>query len=235
MIFTNPPELVINNEFNVTLAIQCQRKWAGYVEQQDKITTPALIAGVDIAYDYPSNRAFSAAVVLDAKTLQPVEIKTAISTIEIPYRSGFLSFREVPAISKALEQLEHKPDLIVCDGQGIAHPRRFGIACHLGLLHNIPTIGCGKSRLYGFAEEPPNQRGAFSWLYDNKKSVIGMVLRTRVNVKPVYLSIGHGVSLPTAQHIILQLSPRFRLPETTRLADRLAGEFKKEILAEINI
>nr|WP_232220256.1 endonuclease V [Legionella tunisiensis] len=150
----------------------------------------------------------------------------------MPYCSGFLSFREVPAISKALDKLNKLPDLIVCDGQGVAHPRGFGLACHLGLAYDIPTIGCGKSRLYGAADEPGPSRGNFSYLYDKHKTIIGCVLRTRNGVKPVYVSTGHKISLPTACEWVLKLSPKYRLPETTRLADGYADEYKKSWLTK---
>lgn len=228
--FANPKELVKDQQFNTQLAITYQKKWAQLIRAEESNQSIRTVAGVDIAYDFNSNRAFAVAVVLDADNLTIQEVKKAVSPIEIPYRSGFLSFREAPVMAQAIEQLARKPDLIVCDGQGIAHPRRFGLACHLGLLCDIPTFGCGKSRLYGQAKEPNFYRGDFSYLYDYSENIIGCVLRTRERVKPVYLSIGHKVSLETARNLILKLSPKYRLPETTRLADRYAYEFK---MAEI--
>ena len=135
---------------------------------------------------------------------------------------GLLSFRELPVVLEALEQLSTPPDLVLCDGQGIAHPRRFGIACHLGLLTDIPSIGVAKSRLCGTHEQPPNQRGAWTPLYLGEE-VIGAVLRTRCGVKPLYISPGHRISLDTAIRMVMACCTRYRLPETTRYAHRLAS------------
>ncbi|MCA0402893.1 MAG: endonuclease V, partial [Proteobacteria bacterium] len=164
--------------------------------------------------------------------LQIIEIAEAKSEITIPYQPGFLSFRELPLISLALTQLKNKPDLIIADGQGIAHPRRFGLASHLGLAFDIPTIGCGKSRLYGKAELPGNKRGDFSYLYNFKKEIIGLVLRTRTNVKPLYISVGHKANVNAAKDWILKLAPQYRLPLTTKFADNLAKLYKERVIKE---
>ncbi|MGD8673007.1 MAG: endonuclease V, partial [Thiogranum sp.] len=134
----------------------------------------------------------------------------------------YLSFREVPAVLEALGTLASRPDLILCDGQGLAHPRRFGLACHLGVLTDIPTIGVAKSRLVGEHGALPPQKGSWVPLMD-KGETIGAVLRTRDNVSPVYVSIGHRTSLATAIDYVLRCTPRYRLPETTRRAHRLAS------------
>jgi deoxyribonuclease V len=133
-----------------------------------------------------------------------------------------LSFRELPAVLEALEQLREPPDLLLCDGQGIAHPRRLGIASHLGLLVDIPSIGVAKTRLYGTHDEPPNQRGAWTPLLAGGET-IGAVLRTRAGVKPLYISSGHRIDLDTAIGYVLGCCTRYRLPETTRHAHRLAS------------
>jgi deoxyribonuclease V len=138
-----------------------------------------------------------------------------------PYIPGLLSFRELPAVLKALEQLPRLPDLILCDGQGIAHPRRLGIASHLGVLLDHPTIGVGKTRLVGHHDPVPDQRGAWVPLVD-RGEVVGAVLRTRQGAKPIYVSPGHRVGLTTAVGWVMACTTRFRLPETTRLADRLS-------------
>jgi deoxyribonuclease V len=135
---------------------------------------------------------------------------------------GLLSFRELPTLLKALEKLKSRPDMVLCDGQGLAHPRRFGIACHLGLATGIPAIGVGKTRLLGAHKPVRNRRGAWQPLLDGDEC-IGAVLRTRVDVKPVYVSIGHRVSLSTAIDYVLRCAPRYRLPETTRQAHRHAS------------
>ncbi|WP_131781917.1 deoxyribonuclease V [Legionella gresilensis] len=231
MNLKNPENLVINNEFNVSQAIIYQKQWAKKIEIKPISKIINYVAGIDIGYDYPSNRAFTVAVLLDAETLQPIEITKAITPIEIPYKPGFLSFREVPALCQALDQLSIKPDLIVCDGQGIAHPRRFGLACHIGLTYDIPTIGCGKSKLYGYAKEPGSNPGDYSDLQDRQGNIIGAVLRNKLNVKPLYISVGHKADLTSALAWILKLTKGYRLPEPTRLADKLAHEHKLASLA----
>ena len=135
---------------------------------------------------------------------------------------GLLSFREVPALLAALEALDQMPDLLLCDGQGLAHPRRFGLACHLGVLSGLPSIGVAKSRLIGEHAEPGLEKGSWVPLLDDGET-IGAVLRTRHGVRPLYISIGHRVALETAIAYVLACTPRYRLPETTRLADRLAS------------
>jgi deoxyribonuclease V len=142
--------------------------------------------------------------------------------IRFPYVPGYLSFREVPPIMAALDKLKTPPDLIVCDGQGVAHPRRFGLACHLGVLTGIPTIGAAKSRLIGTYREPASRKGDWSELRDRNET-IGAVLRTRAHVAPMFISIGHKVSLQTAIRIVLACCRKYRLPETTRAAHKLAS------------
>lgn len=142
--------------------------------------------------------------------------------IRFPYVPGLLSFRECPLAMASLRKLPRRPDLLLCDGQGLAHPRRFGIACHLGVLLDTPAIGAAKSRLIGTHEDPGSERGSQAPLFDGDE-VIGSVLRTRANVRPVYVSTGHRVSLASAVAITLQCSPRFRIPEPTRQAHKLAS------------
>jgi deoxyribonuclease V len=139
-----------------------------------------------------------------------------------PYVPGYLSFREVPAILGALASLDSPPDLILCDGQGLAHPRRFGLACHLGVLTGLPTIGVAKSRLIGTHVEVPQHKGAWVPLLDDDE-IIGAVLRTRDGVQPLYVSVGHRVDLSTAIDFVLRCTTRYRLPETTRWAHKLAS------------
>jgi deoxyribonuclease V len=142
--------------------------------------------------------------------------------VTFPYVPGLLSFREGPAVLDALDKLKSPPDLLIFDGHGLAHPRRFGLACHLGLLVDIPAIGCAKSRLCGQYEEPGPHRGDTMPLID-KGEVVGAAVRTRAGVKPVFVSIGHRVDLPTSIHYVLACCRGYRLPETTRWAHRLAG------------
>ncbi|ASA58209.1 deoxyribonuclease V [Vibrio gazogenes] len=210
-------------------ALDIQKELAQKVITHDSFNKIGLVAGVDVAYQKSSHKLVAAAVILDADTLDVVE-KVAEEDIEqFPYIPGLFSFREIPPLVKVFKKLQHKPDLIVCDGQGYAHPRRFGLACHLGVIFDIPTIGCGKTRLIGTYDEPNTIRGEVSPLF-NENEIIGSVLRTQNNVNPIYVSIGHRISLETACGWILKLAPKYRLPETTRLADQLVNQYMKEIL-----
>jgi deoxyribonuclease V len=201
-----------------TEAIALQRQLAQRVERSDRLNRIATVAGVDVAYDQHSNKLIAAVVVLNASTFEIVASATAVDEEQFPYIPGLFSFRELPSIAKALEKLDLTPDLIICDGQGIAHPRRFGLACHLGVLFDIPTIGCGKTLLLGTAEPAEKKRGVSVPLLDNDE-VIGAALCTQDEIKPVYVSIGHRVSLETACAWVLKASTKYRLPETTRTSD----------------
>ena len=180
------------------------------------------IAGVDISGVDSNNIATAAIVVLSYPEKEVIEIARIKDKPSFPYVSGFLSFREAPLILSAFQTLKTIPDVIMVDGQGIAHPRRFGLASHLGLFLDIPTIGCAKSRLCGYYQPPDNTAGAYSKLIDNDE-VIGAVVKTKVNVKPVYVSIGHKIDLESAINCVLQCCNGYRLPETTRLAHLAAG------------
>ena len=161
-------------------------------------------------------------MVLSFPDLQLIEYAIARLPARFPYVPGLLSFREMPALLAAFDRLRVRPDLILCDGQGIAHPRRFGIASHLGVFCGIPSIGVAKSRLIGTHGEPIQRRGAWVPLVDQGET-IGAVLRTRPRTRPVYVSIGHRVSLPAAVRFVMACTLKFRLPETTRWAHRLAS------------
>jgi deoxyribonuclease V len=200
------------------------------VIKKDQLDAVKYVAGVDVAYDQKSGKLVAAAVVLDAGSLDVAETAIAEDVARFPYIPGLFSFREIPPIAKALKKLNISPDLIVCDGQGIAHPRLFGIASHLGVLFDVPTIGCAKTRLMGEAGQPEIQRGSHAPLTDHGE-VIGNVLRTQDHVKPIYVSIGHRISLSTACDWILKLSPHYRLPETTRKADQTVRRALKNRLS----
>lgn len=208
-------------------ATALQYRLAALVEQADRLGTIRTVAGVDVAYDKHSSKLVAAVVVLNAVSLEVVASASAQDVERFPYLPGLFSFRELPAIAAALQQLDVAPDLIVCDGQGIAHPRRFGLACHLGVLFDVPTIGCGKSRLTGTEEATASERGASAPLRDGD-DVIGCTLRTQDGVKPVYVSVGHRIALATACDWVLRLAPHFRLPETTRQAD----QYVKRLLSQ---
>lgn len=188
----------------------------------DRLETVQLVAGVDLGFLEEGTVSRAAVAVLSFPDLQLREKAIALRPTTFPYIPGFLSFREVPAVLDALEKLKTIPDLVLCDGQGLAHPRRFGLACHLGVLTDIPTIGVAKSRLIGDSAELAVEKGSWQPLVDRGET-IGAVLRTRSGVKPLYVSIGHRLSLPTAIDYVLRCTPKYRLPETTRLADRLAS------------
>lgn len=202
-------------------AKEIQQELAKHVILQDDFDKLDRIAGVDAGFVDDQTRA--AVAVLSYPQLELLEHRVEYVTTTFPYIPGYLSFREVPAIIQALDKLDRQPDMIVCDGQGIAHPRRFGVACHLGLLRDIPCIGVAKTRLIGKHDEVGNKKGDYALLYD-KDECIGAVLRSRDNVKPIYVSPGHRISLASAIKIVLNLCPQYRLPETTRLADRLASD-----------
>jgi len=167
-------------------------------------------------------------VLWDLRERRVVERQIATAKLRFPYIPGLLSFREVPAWVAALRKLRQAPDVLMCDGQGIAHPRRFGIASHLGVLCGLPSIGCAKSRLVGAHDEPPARRGGRAPLLD-KDEVIGTVLRTQNGIRPVYVSIGHRLDLASAEALVLACALKYRLPEPTRLADRLVAEAKVEM------
>lgn len=204
-------------------AIAIQEQLQGEVITEDQLKEPIqYVAGVDMGFEEDGTISRAAVAVLSFPDLQVQETGIARRPTTFPYIPGFLSFREIPAILDVLEKLTLTPDIILCDGQGIAHPRRFGIACHLGVLVDIPAIGVAKSLLIGKHQELPEERGAWQPLI-HKRETIGAVLRTRVGVKPLYVSPGHRISLPTAIDYVLRCTPKYRLPETTRIADKLAS------------
>lgn len=179
-------------------------------------------AGLDVAYA-DDDRLVAAVVVLDAASCEPVDSAVVHGRAAFPYVPGLFAFRELPALLEALGRLTVTPDLLVCDGHGLAHPRRFGLACHLGVLTGLPSLGVGKTPLVGSWAEPGPARGDGSPLVDAGE-IVGRVLRTRAGVKPVFVSVGSGVDLDTATRHVLTLTPRYRLPETTRAADHLCRQ-----------
>jgi deoxyribonuclease V len=192
-----------------------------------KLDEVRTVAGLDVAYAKDSELLAAAVVVLDVGTSRVVEQRTATGSVTFPYLPGLLAFRELPPLLTALRALETVPDLLVSDGYGIAHPRRFGLASHVGVLTGIPSIGVAKTAFVGTFTAPAVARGASSDLVDGDE-VIGRVLRTRSGVKPVFVSVGTGVDLDTACALTLLLTPRHRLPETTRAADQLCRAVLRE-------
>lgn len=175
------------------------------------------IAGADMAFSPDGLRCVAGVVVWDRRDQEVVEERHAVREVRFPYVPGLLSFREAPAVLAALRKLRVEPDVLILDGQGLAHPRRMGLACHVGLLADLPTIGCAKSRLCGSHAEPGTRHGSRSELLDGDE-VIGTVLRTRSRVRCLYVSVGHRAALEDAENLVLACCTRYRLPEPTRLA-----------------
>jgi deoxyribonuclease V len=199
-----------------------QEEGRARVIAEDRLGSVTRVAGIDVGFEDGGAISRAAVVVLDFPSLRPVESSVARLPTAFPYVPGLLSFREIPVVLEALARLTATPDLLLCDGQGYAHPRRFGLACHLGVLSGLPSVGVAKSRLTGTHGVLPVHKGAWVPLLDGEETV-GAVLRTRSGVAPLYVSIGTRVSLPTAIEWVLACITRYRLPETTRQAHRLAS------------
>ncbi len=189
---------------------------------------PKYIAGVDAAF--LNNKTVGAACLYMYPEMLLIEETYAITKTLFPYIPGFLSFREGPVIIKALKGLSKKPDIILIDGQGIAHPKRLGIASHIGVLLNIPTIGCAKSRLIGTYKEPGTKKGNYSSLL-YEEEIVGVVVRTKDNVKPLFVSPGYRIDIRGSMGIVLACSQKYRIPEPLRRADFIAKKIKRELLA----
>jgi deoxyribonuclease V len=199
-----------------------QAELAGQVEPADRFETIELVAGIDVGFEQGGRLARAAIAVLRLPDLTPVDQAIARRSADFPYVPGLLSFREIPVVLDALAGLRASPQLLVCDGQGLAHPRRFGLACHLGWILDAPCIGVAKSRLIGSFADPEQRRGAATPLRHDDE-VIGAALRSRVGAKPVFVSIGHRVGLASAIALAMACTGDYRLPETTRHAHRLAS------------
>jgi deoxyribonuclease V len=191
---------------------------------------PRLIAGADVAYDKASARCFAAVVLMRAPALEVVEEAAADAPISFPYVPGLLTFREGPAVLAAFRKLRQRPDVVLFDGHGLAHPRRFGLASHLGYLLDVPSVGCAKSILVGEHARLAHRAGAIAWLIDRGERV-GAAVRTRAGVRPIYVSPGHRVGFAAAIRIALASVTKYRVPEPTRLADILVERMKREFLA----
>jgi deoxyribonuclease V len=198
-------------------AVELQQQLADRIDLRTPLTRCELVAGADIAYERFSDIYYAGVVVVRVADGEVIERRHAVCRNPFPYIPGLLSFREAPALLEAFAQIESDPDAIMFDGQGYAHPRRFGLTCHVGLFLEKPCLGCAKSLLIGKFKEPGQRAGSLSPLIDGDE-VIGNVVRTRDRVKPVYVSVGHRIDLPSAVRVALQTTRGFRIPEPTRQA-----------------
>jgi deoxyribonuclease V len=207
-------------------AIAVQRQLAARVVVAPPGRELRRVAGLDAAFSADGRHCLAVAVVWDRSERRAVEVASASRPVCFPYVPGLLSFREAPALLAALRKLRQPPDVLLCDGQGLAHPRRFGIACHLGVLCDLPAVGCAKSRLIGEHAGPPVYAGGTTAL-TVKGEVLGAVVRTRAGTRPVFVSVGHKLDLPSAVKLVLSCVRNSRVPEPTRLADRLVAAWKR--------
>jgi deoxyribonuclease V len=207
-------------------AIALQKRLASRVRLVPIPTSARLIAGADAAFTADDRAVLAAVVVWDVVTQAPVASSTATRPCNFPYIPGLLSFRELPCILAAFRKLRVRPDAVLCDGHGLAHPRRLGIACLLGLWLAVPTVGCAKSRLLGTYDEPALERGSLSPLWDRGEQV-GVVLRTRTDVKPVFVSPGHLCDHASAVRLTLAAATQYRLPEPARLAHQCVSALRR--------
>ncbi len=203
-------------------AVAIQRELCAQVVRRDRLGAVQRVAGIDVGFKERGAVARAAVVILGYPDLTLVEQVVIERPAEFPYVPGLLSFREVPVVLEALDRLARGPDLLLCDAQGYAHPRRFGLASHLGVLTDTPSIGVAKRRLIGEHAPVPAQMGAWTTLRD-RDEIIGAALRTRTGVKPLYVSVGHRVCLETALRFVMSCVTKYRLPETTRWAHRIAS------------
>ena len=207
-------------------ALRLQRRLAATVDTGARLARVRLVAGADAAYHQDGERLVAAVVVIALPGLEVVEQASAEGRVTFPYVPGLFGFREAPIVLRACRRLRARPDVLVCDGQGIAHPRRFGLACHLGYCLDLPTVGCAKSRLAGEHGPVAVRRGSWSWLRDGSER-LGVVLRTRDAVRPVYVSPGWAIGFRDARALVLGTSAGYRLPEPTRRANLLVNALRR--------
>jgi len=209
-------------------ALAIQKELRGKVIAKNAFQSLKTVAGADLAILKDQNKLVCGIIVFNYPQLEEVERAWGVVDENFPYIPGLLAFREGPAIIRTYQKLKMKPDLLILDGQGIAHPRGFGIACHVGVLLDIPTMGIAKKKLYGTYEEPQNTLGSYDFLYSKDGGCIGAALKTKINTKPVFISIGHKIDLTTSLDIAKNCCKGYRIPEPTRLADKYVAELKKE-------
>ena len=208
-------------------AIQIQEQLRGKVISQGRVVRPRLVAGADVAFDKTSDWVYACVVVLSFPNMEVVEVALHQDYTLFPYLPGLLSFREAPPLLCAFKKLHHTPDVIFIDGHGLSHPRAAGIACHIGVLLDRPVIGCAKSVLIGTYADLARSRGAVSYVYSHEGHVVGAAVRTRDNVRPVFVSIGHRIGLGPAIRLTLLCGKGYRIPEPTRQAHLLAEGAKR--------
>lgn len=214
-------------ELTPAQAIALQQRLAGRVVRENRLPARlSRVAGVDVSYRLHGERFFAGVVLLSFPELEILETASAEDQVSFPYVPGLLSFRELPVLLEAFRRLEEQPDAVLVDGQGIAHPRRIGLASHLGLWLGQPTVGCAKSRLIGEHGALAEERGATAPLAD-RGEVIGAVVRTRSRVKPLYISPGHLVDIEAAVALTLACTGRYRMPEPTRQAHLLTNRLRR--------
>lgn len=206
-----------------TQAVEIQRRLSSQVNTSAPSKQIRFVAGVDAAFPRDTGRCVAGVVVWDLRDRRVIEHHTVSREVSFPYVPGLLSFREAPAVLAAIAKLKHVPDAIMLDGQGLAHPRRFGIACHVGVIMDAVVIGCAKSRLVGEHKEPSSRRGSKAVLTQRGEK-IGTVLRTQTGVRPVFVSVGHNIDLTTAVRVVLACATSYRLPDPTRLADKIVSK-----------
>lgn len=212
-----------------TEAVAVQHRLRSEVRIKSLSRKVRFVGGADVSFNQFSDKLYTAIVVLDLFTLEVIESVRVRSVARFPYVPGLLSFREAPSVIAAWDHLQQKPDVLMLDGQGLAHPRRFGLACHLGVLLDTPTIGCAKSLLTGTYEELPTPAGSSVPLMDRDEQV-GVALRTKRNVAPIYVSIGHLADLPSAVDLVRRTTGKYRQPEPTRQAHLLVNQLRREDL-----
>lgn len=212
-------------------AVAIQNGLRERLRRTGRLSELTLVAGADVSYDKRTDKVYAGIVLLSFPELEIVETVTVAGKSSFPYIPGLLTFREGPALLRAFKRLKRPPDVVIFDGQGYAHPRRMGLASHMGILLGIPTVGCAKSRLVGQHDQPGPDVGDWARLTDadaGRTITIGCVVRTRVGVKPIFVSVGHMIGLSTATRVALSCLRGFRLPEPTRRAHRLVTDFRKE-------
>lgn len=208
-------------------AIDVQKRLCDQVRQVPLARTPRTVAGADVSYEKHGKKVYGAVLVFSFPDLVLLEEALIVDTATFPYVPGLLSFREAPALIKAFEQIGAKPDVIIFDGQGVAHPRGMGLASHMGLILNCPTIGCAKTRLMGAHQPVPETRGS-TVLLTHQGQVIGSVVRTRAHVKPIFVSAGHRITLKESVGLVLGCCTRHKLPEPTRQAHNTVNRLRAE-------